>query len=269
MNKKDILRMANDPRFISGIYNYCDRWCERCAFTSRCLNYAIEKKDIGEMATRDLNNKVFWDKLQVIFQQTIEMITELANERGIDLTALDMESASDEISHRLDEAKDHELSLSAHYYSGIVDRWFELGYPLFEQRQDELNTILRLDIGGNKRYTEAGEINDAVEVIRWYQHQIYVKLMRALTKKESVDSLKEDNTLQSDSDGSALVALIAIDRSIGAWGRLQEYFPQKTNNILDILLHLDRLRRKIKQVFPDARNFKRPGFDDINKLSII
>jgi len=269
MNKKDILRMANDPRFISGIYNYCDRWCERCPFTSRCLNYAIEKKDIGEMATRDLNNKAFWDKLQVIFQQTIEMIKELAMERGIDLNSLDMESTAEEFSQRLNKAKDHELSLSARYYSEIVDNWFEKEYPLFEQRQDELNTMLRLDIGGNEPYAEADEISDAVEVIRWYQHQIYVKLTRALTEEELISTQQEDYTLQRDSDGSALVALIAIDRSIGAWGRLQEHFPEKTNNILDILLHLDRLRRKIEQVFPDARNFKRPGFDDINKLSII
>ena len=269
MDKKDIIRMANDPRFISGIYNYCDRWCERCAFTSRCLTYAMEKEDFGDIEARDLNNKIFWDNLQVIFQQTIEMITELAKERGIDLNALDIESTSDEISHRLDEAKDHELSLSARYYSGMVDSWFESGYPLFEQRQDELNTMFKLGISGADPHAEASEINDAVEVIRWYQHQIYVKLMRALTKEESVDSLKEDNTLQSDSDGSALVALIAIDRSVGAWGKLQRYFPEKTNSILDILLHLDRLRRKIEQVFPKARKFKRPGFDDINKLSII
>src|SRR4030042_2367786 len=253
MDKRNIMRMAKDPRYISGIYNYCDRWCERCTFTYRCLNYAIDK-EVVESTARDLNNKEFWDKLQLIFQQTIDMLNELAMERGIDLNALDIESTSDEISHRLDKAKDHELSLSARYYSEIVDNWFEKEYPLFEQSQDELNTMLRLNIGGNEPYAEADEISDAVEVIRWYQHQIYVKLIRALTKEEYIDSQERDNTLQSDSDGSALVALIAIDRSVGAWGKLQEYFPDKTNTILDILLHLDRLRRKIEQVFPNERN---------------
>jgi hypothetical protein len=264
MDKKDILRMANDPRFISGIYNYCDRWCERCVFTSRCLTYAMEKEDFEDIEARDLNNKAFWDKLQLIFQQTIEMIKELAMESGIDLNSLDMESTDEEFSQRQDKAKDHELSLSARYYSKIVDRWFESGYPLLEQRQNELNTILELGISGAEPYTVADEIIDSVEVIRWYQHQIYVKLMRALRGDELADIQEEDNALQKDSDGSALVALIAIDRSIGAWGRLQDHFPEKTNSILDILLHLDRLRRKIEQVFPDARNFKRPGFDDSN-----
>ena len=26
--------------FIVGIFNYCDRWCERCPFTSRCRLFA-------------------------------------------------------------------------------------------------------------------------------------------------------------------------------------------------------------------------------------
>ena len=39
MKAKEPVEFAGDPRFISGIYNYCDRWCERRHFTSRCLNY--------------------------------------------------------------------------------------------------------------------------------------------------------------------------------------------------------------------------------------
>ena len=30
---------SNHITFIS---EYCDRWCERCAFTSRCAAYAVE-----------------------------------------------------------------------------------------------------------------------------------------------------------------------------------------------------------------------------------
>ena len=44
MNSDDLLDMAGNPRFISGIYNYCDRWCERCAFTDRCLTYASSRE---------------------------------------------------------------------------------------------------------------------------------------------------------------------------------------------------------------------------------
>src|ERR1700752_4405728 len=32
--------MEVDRGFIVGIYNYCDRWCAKCRFTSRCRVFA-------------------------------------------------------------------------------------------------------------------------------------------------------------------------------------------------------------------------------------
>jgi len=109
---------------------------------------------------------------------------------------------------------------------------------------------------------EATDLEDAVEVIRWYQHQIYVKLMRAVRGelREEQEILDE---FPKDSDGSAKVALIGIDRSIAAWGEIRSHFPLFNKDIMDLLLHLERLRRKVEKVFPAAREFIRPGFDKI------
>jgi hypothetical protein len=210
-----------------------------------------------------LNNKAFWDNLHKIFQQTKELIIELAKERGIDLNSTDMESISKEINSKRDKAENHELSQSALEYAKMVDKWFWAEYSLFEQKQENLNTMLELGIGGTAPHVEANSINNAVEVIRWYQHQIYVKLIRALSQEDFVEEIEGETTLQKDSDGSALVALIGMDRSIAAWGSLQEWFPEKMDSILDIILHLGRLQRKTEQAFPNARSFRRPGFDDI------
>ena len=38
--------------------------------------------------------------------------------------------------------------------------------------------------------------------------------------------------------------------------------PDRERGILDVLVHLTRLRRRTGEVFPDARAFVRPGFDD-------
>ncbi len=264
MDKEDILRLAKDSRFISGIYNYCDRWCERCIFTSRCLNYAMSEEDEDDSIAHDLNNKAFWDKLHKIFQQTKEMIIELAKEKGIDLNSADIESASREIDSKTDNAENHELSQTALEYAKMVDKWFGTEYPIFERKQEDLNTMLELGIDGIAPHVEANSINNAIEIIRWYQHQIYVKLMRALTQEDFAEEIESDTTLQKDSDGSVKVALIGMDRSIAAWGRLQACFPEKMESILDILLHLGRLQRKTEQIFPNARSFRRPGFDDRN-----
>jgi len=56
--RRKLKDLAVDPRFISGVYNYCDRWCERCPLTSRCLTYTMEREeDVGDPASRDITNR--------------------------------------------------------------------------------------------------------------------------------------------------------------------------------------------------------------------
>jgi hypothetical protein len=265
MRAKDLFKLAEDPRFISGIYKYCDRWCERCPFTSRCLVYAQEQEDPNDPAANDITNEAFWQKMGEIFQQTNEMLHELARERGIDLDAVDMDDVEFEKRQRQqrEDAENHELSRAAKTYGEMVDAWFEAGKEIFTEKQQELNTMLQLEIGGRQPQKTAASIGDAMEVIRWYQHQIYIKLMRALMQ-DDIELLDDDGKpFPKDSDGSAKVTLIAMDRSIGAWGTMREHFLEKTDSILDLLVLLDRLRRKTEQHFPEARSFVRPGFDAI------
>jgi len=62
-HKEDLKQSVKDPDCIPGIYNYCDRWCERCAFTSRCLTFKQSKEKFGDPDTSDINNAAFWEKL--------------------------------------------------------------------------------------------------------------------------------------------------------------------------------------------------------------
>jgi hypothetical protein len=147
-------------------------------------------------------------------------------------------------------------------YAHMVDEWFnnELRLPLQHVR----NLERRVEKGLVSVATAKGELvrlNDCVEVIRWYQAFIYVKICRAFM---SLVEEEDDRSLAAfrDSSGSAKVALIAIERSLAAWVALRDMFPEETDSILEILVQLDRLRRSVKKKFPRAKSFKRPGFDD-------
>jgi hypothetical protein len=107
---------------------------------------------------------------------------------------------------------------------------------------------------------ETDDVQDAVAIIRWYQFLIGVKLMRGIGESQG-DEPEPEIDWQKSSDGSVKVALIGMDRSIVAWGKLLRYFPEKSQGIQPILFHLERLRRRTEHVFPQARSFKRPGFD--------
>ncbi|MFW6245575.1 MAG: hypothetical protein ACOC36_06780, partial [Fibrobacterota bacterium] len=84
---------------IPGIHNYCDRWCERCTLTSRCSVFAAEVQD--PLPKGDLSSKEFWNKLNGIFDQVIALVTEMAQQEGIDLS----EESLQEIKKREDEVR--------------------------------------------------------------------------------------------------------------------------------------------------------------------
>ena len=69
---------------------------------------------------------------------------------------------------------------------------------------------------------------------------------------------------QKDFDGSAKIVLIAIDRSIAAWGEMRNHIMAREADIIDFITHLECLRRKVEKTFPHARAFIRPGFDKID-----
>ena len=259
MDAKKLKEMAGDPRFISGIYNYCDRWCERCPFSSRCLNYAMQEEEgDADPAARDIQNEAFWKHLLAIFRQTKEMILESANEQGIDLDATDTEALEEE-ERRSKATEDHELAKASMHYAETVDEWFEANQGLFKDKAEQLSSAFRMGLEGSDPEADAASIQDAVEVIRWYQTFIHVKLRRALDQDRPDEALEG---FPRDSDGSAKVALIAIGRSIAAWATLREHLAEHSDHILDTLVHLDRLRRRTEHFFPEARAFVRPGFDE-------
>ena len=262
MDKEHIKRLADNPNFIPGIHNYCDRWCERCPFTTRCMNFALSEETFPDPESRDIKNEVFWQKLAKTFHATLDLLKEMADQQGIDLESLDTERAGEEDRRREDNARDHKISRAANAYGERVNEWFDASGDLFQNKEDELNQKLRLGIPNSDAGEEAIALEDAVQVIHWYQYQIHVKLMRAIEGdlEEELEILAD---LPKDSDGSAKVALIGIDRSIGTWSELRKYLPEQEDKILDILVHLERLRRGVEKEFPNARAFVRPGFDEI------
>lgn len=266
MKFKSLRELARAPRFIPGIYNYCDRWCERCPLSNRCLNYAMEKqRDEGAPASRDLANKEFWNKLHETFQETMQMVREDAEKRGIDLDDPKLQAGviAKERAERRRAAKNRPLTRAAMAYVKAVDKWMEGAKPLFTGKIAELKTQVDLQIGDPK--AEAEKLSHFTDVIQWYQHFIHVKLCRAIDSRASEELEMDEEQMKSpkDSDGSAKIALIAMDRSISAWAGLREALGDEADGILDLLASLAKLRSAAEAAFPEARAFVRPGFDGL------
>ena len=283
MHKEESLSLVKNPDFISGVYNYCDRWCERCPLTARCFLYATEEADgdLSDPEVHDINNERFWQKLRSIFESTAEMLREWAEEAGVDLNSIDLSQAREEAEQDRQRVDQDELSQAAREYAVAVEDWFKT----------EMDA--RMDVYDDRSASAEEEydlrVSDAIEVIRWYQFFVAAKVHRALSGMDQIDEAAfDDEEILSfdfssgpdndddeidydeivarssliDSNGSAKIALVAIDRSIAAWGALQISQTDKSQTIKPLLLHLERLRQSLETRFPRARDFIRPGFDE-------
>jgi len=264
MARKTFEKYDRNPNHIPGIYNYCDRWCERCPFTSRCLNFEMSEEKFSDLQDSDMSKEIFWQKLSDTLQETMTMLIEIAEERGVDLDSLDIDDV--EFEDPFEEKPVVRMTTHmARSYIDLVKNWFDDNVYMFEDDARQPAAIAESDptrYQGEEEDQETVTLIDSVEVIRWYQHQIYVKLQRALHSVGN-EAFEISNGFPKDSDGSAKVALIGMDRSISAWGKMIKYFPHLEDTILGLIAHLERLRRRTENEFPAARAFVRPGFDEI------
>ena len=253
MRRSNLTELASNPDLISGIYNYCDRWCERCPLTTRCLVYATEQVNHHESPeSQDIRNEAFWRKLNSVLSETQQMITEWANEAGIDLSHVPDENPTTR-KRRRQLVDNHPLARAGKKYANAASDWF---------REFDQNIVLSDQRATDAEREQAEQFEDAREVIQWYQYQIAVKTMRALSgRKEELEEGSEITDFPKDSDGSAKVALIGIDRSIAAWRMMQLSSPERVESIVPLILQLEGLRRRVEKSFPQARDFIRPGFD--------
>jgi hypothetical protein len=266
IKRRKAKKSAPDPtneRFISSIHHYCDRWCERCVFSHRCLKFVLAEHLCGlETAAREGATQTVFDALSRVLDEARRELEKAAGKLGMELDE-DAVRASIAVEKRLQRqamrtgARESKAALT---YAHMTDEWFnnELKVPLKHVRDME-RRVRQGTLSVARAKGDLVRLNDCVEVIRWHQHLIYVKLCRAFSSRVEEEGATER---YRDSDGSAKVALLSLDASILAWGVLREMFPEKTDSVLEILVHLDRLRRAVQAKFPRARRFKRPGFDD-------
>ena len=249
MNKDRLKKLAGDKRFIPGIYNYCDRWCERCPQTSHCLNFSLSEEEFSDPETQDIRNEAFWKKLSGIFGETLELLRETAKKWGVDLETLDSTDDIEKMKAQDEAAENHLLCRAAKRYAEMVDHWFDEGEPLFFETAAAAR--------------EGVDLDEAFEVIRWYQYFISAKIMRAVRGTIEEEEERGDE-FPTDADGSAKITLIAMDRSIAAWAVIGRYDTDGDEGVLDIIAFLDRSRQAVEKTFPGARSFIRPGFDTMD-----
>ena len=248
--------------YIVGIHNYCDRWCERCRFTEQCRVYEPRPVDANGMP-RPIDSDEFMDEVMHNFDKAVRMLHQMAKEHGLEWDAEESVEAVREYQRqqlkREEAISESRASKLTKDYMGLLDTWMDDNQPFFVEKCDQLQQHIQLNPEDGSPFQLAVKVRDALEVLRWYHFQILAKLHRALSGR--VDELEEPDPVQTDANGSAKVAMIGLERSLGALESMRNLFPEKTDDWIPLMAHLQRTIRAVEAEFPKVHEFLRPGFD--------
>lgn len=243
-----------DNHYIPGIFNYCDSWCERCPFTHRCRCYDPRQSD------NENDQGALLETIHKNLQEAMDLLRNHVEQQGFDWETFKQEAADAPVPDSPLTAPQKALVTLSTEYAQRARTWIDQHQAELRNRGDELSAQLEM---GLNVLQQGVELAEALEVIQWYLFFIQVKLQRALLGLND-DFIVETDPVQNDANGSAKIALIAVENSMAAWEIVRERFPQHTNDIIDLLLNLARIQTGIEQTFPQVRHFIRPGFDEEN-----
>ncbi|MDR1756396.1 MAG: hypothetical protein LBR65_05470 [Culturomica sp.] len=248
-NREELLKAG----FIPEIYNYCDRWCEKCGFGASCLSYRLEQK--AEETEDEL-------PLEQILQNPLPLWDQIRN-------YLRSGEGGDEFREEYSEALWEEESEEGEgeepdteYSAGMLDMLrVSLVYEAWAEHTLE-ETYSALDDLTESEREKADAVTAATEVIDWQLDVINPKLRRAIYDYYRREERSTNGNLWLDYNGSAKVALLSMEQSEQAWRQLRELLPVLEREGAHLLVILSELREDILKQFPAAAEFKRPGFDD-------
>lgn len=246
----------NRGKFITGIHNYCDRWCERCAFTSKCSVFAMDEQRSNK--TKD-NPEAFVEAVSDNFKLVMEMLVHMAEEKGIDLNNLEEDAEYEMEEKKREEFADkHILSIHSKDYSDRGRNWFQENENVLKTLSDKLNQDISLGLTSENILKDVDAIEDAIEIIHWFNFQIYVKLMRALRHGEL--DLEYEDPIQNDINGSAKVALLGTERSLAAWGGFVAKSTRTGRQYSPYFTFTGKDKNRYFKNFPRCQQVYSPGF---------
>jgi hypothetical protein len=223
--------------FIVGIFNYCDRWCERCALTSRC--------------------RVFATLAEIDFEEGNGPLTEpriVRERRRWEERMLEMHAQAEELGGAaLPKRADRVGQLPPDLEASIVDPQVVANGAQLRKKMQRL------------RMSANPSVRLATETIGYYSLFVPMKMMRAFSQV----AREGPGDQQSDANGSGKAALLGLERMERAWQTLIETHHYSAQEAAPFLAEIGRMQRNLGKALPDARRFVRPGFDEPDEVKML
>lgn len=243
---------------ISGIYNYCDRWCEKCAYTNRCLLFKKEaERNIKHILNDEDPNdpEVFSKDIADSFQEGFDMLSEKMK----DVEFNDLFDEEDIESFEEEEALERESFESTEKNSivTLTQKFFDEFTRYFSLIKTKYPLVFETDSPDN-------ELQEQIHILAWYSPQINVKSRMCVWGKEKLLREKDPDIKETDEEMlnvDSRITITGIEKSILALESLINLAPELQTETLEMLIILKNIKDLFIQEYPNSLTFKRPFFD--------
>lgn len=266
MSKKRIKKVT-DAGFIPGIYNYCDRWCERCKLRAHCVSFAMESKIeekglIGKKSEIALDINSPWGSLLDMVESTLGVLHEIAEEHGLEVEDIFeaenirpqmwIDDSDFDMDEELDEyIRSSELIKMSQIYEHLAEECLDNVFEELDEKEESTG----------EKHGEIPEVVEALEVLNRYIDLLRIKLTNALQEGYPKMSPRKKRECKLYAIGSSKVALLGIERMLESWEIIKGVCPKQSRLITHQMLILNQLAKDTERKFPAARTFLRPGFE--------
>jgi hypothetical protein len=232
-----ILELVKSGKFEPGIYNFCDRWCEKCKDTERCLLFAQEKQRKNRKSVESENHdKNLLNEAKYNLKLTRRLLQYDLQKQGLDLEKIleeekKLEYWDDNVDERYDK---NECLILARQYMKEVHKFLEDFHQNCFQFYSELG--MEVDIS---------DIKNEIDIVIWYYTMLPVKIWRFLYEKESFEREKDKELkelMAKDLDKYYALVKKCIDRSKVAWRDLSKERKELSSislHFIDILNNIE------------------------------
>lgn len=227
---------------IDFISSYCDRWCERCAYTSRCSAFAAEAA-IAMCGDDRQGLELAFGSPHPEGDDAAPIPEWLAEFENTEVSATDAAEYQRVEDARELRVRETTMVKLAEAFMMVAHRWFVARVETLRAGADDT-------------------VREALDIASHDAMFIMVKLRRALDGRDRHERGEEpdEHPVQNDWNGSAKIALISVERSAAAWAVIAQATGDDTPAVL--ASQLRDLQREVESTFPHARSFIRPGFDE-------
>lgn len=266
----------DEQGFIPGIFNYCDRWCEKCRFVRQCRVGFVEADEVRDDEEADVAS----EKVEGAHERFERMMNEWAElqdadqaddgeEEGLDFDPVDFEPSPEEEEAYAWKRERVKAAVEAHPLTALSRAYMELCSEWLDARREDLAAMgIRLDRRAGQQWMplspERLVLKEAVEEVAWFMTMLPVKTNRCISGKVEDPGFMERiglDPLMSDENGTAKLVLHIIERCRTAWTAIAEAMPDARDAAVPVLELLRRHEAIMRAEFPDAERFIRPGFD--------